>query len=137
MVLTNYFKICRQSTPIEALYDWSDVHFVPGQRGSKLLSIGGFNFVKNRATDLRTYWICNRKVRQHSFLHLLALLTLDIYFDLQFSAKCNARVTTELSKLPDQDSYQLNILSVSGTHTHEYDPKSKAVKSETISKLET
>lgn len=43
-------------------FDSSDIHFVEGQRGSQLLSLGGYTFVKNRTTEDKTYWICSRKV---------------------------------------------------------------------------
>jgi hypothetical protein len=50
-------------------YDPNEIQFVEGQRGSRLLSLGGYNFVKNRATDEKTYWICSRKVREWGTLH--------------------------------------------------------------------
>ena len=43
-------------------YDPYEIQFVEGQRGSRLLSLGGYNFVRNRATGDKTYWICSRKV---------------------------------------------------------------------------
>lgn len=33
------------------IFDTSEIQFIPGQRGSKLLSFGGYTFVKNRATE--------------------------------------------------------------------------------------
>jgi hypothetical protein len=42
----------------------------------------------------------------------------------QYSAKCNARVTTEFSHDPDGgEQVHLSVIAVSGTHTHEKDPK--------------
>lgn len=35
--------------------------FRPGQRGSRLLEVEGYTYVKNRVTDTKTYWICARK----------------------------------------------------------------------------
>lgn len=46
----------------DVTFDSSKIQFVAGQRGSKLLSTGGYNFVRNRSTDEKTYWICSRKV---------------------------------------------------------------------------
>ncbi|XP_037910044.1 modifier of mdg4 isoform X24 [Hermetia illucens] len=37
--------------------------FTKGQRGCTLLTHQGFNFVKNRKSKFRTYWICARKDR--------------------------------------------------------------------------
>lgn len=45
---------------------------------------------------------------------------------LQHSGKCNARVITDYKKGPTDDTpIHFNVLSVSGTHTHEKEPKSK------------
>lgn len=35
--------------------------FRAGQRGSRLLEVEGYTYVKNRTTDTKTYWICARK----------------------------------------------------------------------------
>ncbi|CRK91969.1 CLUMA_CG005563, isoform N [Clunio marinus] len=94
-------KIKSQSQ-LEVKIDNDDIRFVQGQRGSQLLSIGGYNFVKNRLTDEKTYWICSRKYRE----------------------KCNARLITEYKKdHPDDESVHLNVVSVSGNHTHAPNPK--------------
>lgn len=85
------------------MYDSSELSFVTGQRGSKLLSIDGFNYVKNRVTPEKLYWICCRK----------------------YSAKCNARVITEITKVsPDDDrTLYISVISKCGMHTHNKDPK--------------
>lgn len=87
----------------EFIYDSSELSFVPGQRGSKLLSIDGYNYVKNRTTPEKLYWICCRK----------------------FSAKCNARVITEITNVsPDSNrTLFITVLSKCGIHTHDTDPK--------------
>jgi len=36
--------------------------FVKGQRGCKLLAFNGHNYVRNRRSGLKTYWICSKKV---------------------------------------------------------------------------
>ncbi|XP_030374914.1 modifier of mdg4-like isoform X6 [Scaptodrosophila lebanonensis] len=48
--------------------------FTRGQRGSKLLFFDGHNYVRNRRSGLKTYWICSKKG----------------------STKCNARVVTNV-----------------------------------------
>ncbi|XP_030562964.1 modifier of mdg4-like isoform X4 [Drosophila novamexicana] len=48
--------------------------FVRGQRGCKLLAFNGYNYVRNRRSGLKTYWICSKKG----------------------STKCNARVVTNV-----------------------------------------
>lgn len=40
------------------------VKFRQGQRGSLLLDVGGYTYVRNRGCGAKTYWICARKVRQ-------------------------------------------------------------------------
>lgn len=84
------------------MYDSSELQFVTGQRGSKLLSLDGYNYVKNRVTNEKLYWICCRK----------------------HSAKCNARVITEITKLsPEEKTIFISVLSKCGKHTHDIDPK--------------
>ncbi|XP_073819451.1 modifier of mdg4-like isoform X17 [Musca autumnalis] len=51
-----------------------DLQFIVGQRNCKLLSYKGYNFVKNRKSGVKTYWICAKKG----------------------SLKCNARVVTDV-----------------------------------------
>ncbi|KAM7363405.1 modifier of mdg4 isoform 15-T15 [Cochliomyia hominivorax] len=51
-----------------------DFSFIVGQRGCTLLAYKGYNFVKNRKSGLKTYWICAKKG----------------------SLKCNARVVTDV-----------------------------------------
>ncbi|XP_055704583.1 modifier of mdg4-like isoform X27 [Phlebotomus papatasi] len=41
--------------------DRHPVSFVTGQRGSTLLVLDNFTFVKNRVSKNKTYWICSRK----------------------------------------------------------------------------
>jgi hypothetical protein len=48
----------------------------------------------------RTYWLCSKK----------------------FSAKCHARVVTELSK-NSNGTYSLNVISQNGSHTHSEDQR--------------
>jgi len=36
--------------------------FIRGQRGCKLLAFNGHNYVRNRRSNLKTYWICSKKV---------------------------------------------------------------------------
>ncbi|XP_017140249.1 modifier of mdg4-like isoform X9 [Drosophila miranda] len=48
--------------------------FIQGQRGCKLLAFNGHNYVRNRRSNLKTYWICSKKG----------------------STKCNARVVTNV-----------------------------------------
>ncbi|XP_034485521.1 modifier of mdg4-like isoform X4 [Drosophila innubila] len=48
--------------------------FVKGQRGCKLLAFNGHNYVRNRRSGLKTYWICSKKG----------------------STKCSARVVTNV-----------------------------------------
>ncbi|XP_016935340.4 modifier of mdg4 isoform X7 [Drosophila suzukii] len=48
--------------------------FIRGQRGCKLLAFNGHNYVRNRRSNLKTYWICSKKG----------------------STKCNARVVTNV-----------------------------------------
>ncbi|XP_017091208.2 modifier of mdg4-like isoform X6 [Drosophila bipectinata] len=48
--------------------------FIKGQRGCKLLAFNGHNYVRNRRSGLKTYWICSKKG----------------------STKCNARVVTNV-----------------------------------------
>ncbi|XP_037885502.1 modifier of mdg4-like isoform X3 [Glossina fuscipes] len=48
--------------------------FTSGQRGCTLLTYNGFNYVKNRKSGLKTYWICAKKG----------------------STKCNARLVTDV-----------------------------------------
>ncbi|XP_023175644.2 modifier of mdg4-like isoform X7 [Drosophila hydei] len=48
--------------------------FVRGQRGCKLLAFNGHNYVRNRRSGLKTYWICSKKG----------------------STKCSARVVTNV-----------------------------------------
>ncbi|XP_033162350.1 modifier of mdg4-like isoform X3 [Drosophila mauritiana] len=54
--------------------------FIRGQRGCKLLAFNGHNYVRNRRNNLKTYWICSKK--------LLSFF--------QGSTKCNARVVTNV-----------------------------------------
>lgn len=100
------------------MYDSTEIQFVKGQRGSKLLSIDGYNYVKNRATNEKLYWICCRK----------------------HSAKCNARVITEITRLaPDEKTIFISVISKCGSHTHSIDPKAAVkveVESENASILE-
>lgn len=112
----------------DVTYDPKEVQFVTGQRGSKLLSIGGFNFVKNRSTEDKTYWICSRKVKWVSKLGF-AVTDAFVFYNFQYSAKCNARVITEFTKEPET-ALHLSVLSVSGTHTHSLDPKATSMKAE-------
>jgi hypothetical protein len=86
---------------MEIMFDPAEVQFVRGQRGSNLLTVDGYTFAKNRATEGRSYWLCSKK----------------------FSAKCHARVITELSKMTSGDAYYLTVLSHNGTHTHDRDPR--------------
>ncbi|XP_023309274.1 modifier of mdg4-like isoform X10 [Lucilia cuprina] len=51
-----------------------DFSFINGQRGCTLLAYKGYNFVKNRKSGVKTYWICAKKG----------------------SLKCNARVVTDV-----------------------------------------
>lgn len=46
------------------VYYPKELSFETGQRGSKLLNVDGFTFVKNRLTEGKTYWICSKKVRR-------------------------------------------------------------------------
>lgn len=39
------------------------ISFREGQRGSRLLEVCGYTYVRNRSLDNKTYWICARKVR--------------------------------------------------------------------------
>lgn len=39
-----------------------DLSFIRGQRGSVLLQVDNFRFVRNRQTGTKTYWICAKKV---------------------------------------------------------------------------
>lgn len=39
------------------------ITFREGQRGSRLLEVDGYAYVRNRVLDNKTYWICARKVR--------------------------------------------------------------------------
>ena len=39
-----------------------DFSFIMGQRGCTLLAYKGYNFVKNRKSGVKTYWICAKKV---------------------------------------------------------------------------
>ncbi|XP_017081867.1 modifier of mdg4-like isoform X4 [Drosophila eugracilis] len=48
--------------------------FIRGQRGCRLLAFNGYNYVRNRRSNLKTYWICSKKG----------------------STKCNARVVTNV-----------------------------------------
>lgn len=48
--------------------------FTMGQRGCTLLVFKGYNYVRNRRSGLKTYWICAKKG----------------------STKCNARVVTDV-----------------------------------------
>ena len=50
LFLTNYNHDYRLNET-EVIFDTSEIQFIPGQRGSKLLSFGGYTFVKNRATE--------------------------------------------------------------------------------------
>ncbi|KAL7020383.1 hypothetical protein ACKWTF_011497 [Chironomus riparius] len=91
----------------EVIFDTSEIQFIPGQRGSKLLSFGGYTFVKNRATEGRSYWLCSKK----------------------YTTKCHARVITELTKVaPDDSTFYLSVVSHNGKHTHEPDPRVSSVK---------
>jgi len=58
-----YFNYRLNAT--EVIFDTSEIQFIPGQRGSKLLSFGGYTFVKNRATEgimnsVQTYGIIHK-----------------------------------------------------------------------------
>lgn len=56
-----------------------------------------------------------------------------LFNSLQYSAKCNARVTTEFTRDASPGSLlHLSVLAVSGKHTHEKDPKAIAMKEETL-----
>ena len=50
------------------VYYPKELSFETGQRGSKLLNVDGFTFVKNRLTEGKTYWICSKKVRTFKLL---------------------------------------------------------------------
>lgn len=39
------------------------ISFREGQRGSRLLEVCDYTYVRNRSLDNKTYWICARKVR--------------------------------------------------------------------------
>lgn len=58
---------CTRITP-EALKEFYDtpIKFRTGQRGSRLLEVAGYTYVRNRNCDAKTYWICARKVRTKS-----------------------------------------------------------------------
>lgn len=81
---------------VDVKYEPSEIQFVTGQRGSKLLSLGGFNFVKNRSTDNKTYWICSRKVKWFFKTHQDDKLLLTILCFIYFSTALSA--TLELSQ---------------------------------------
>ncbi|XP_068152126.1 LOW QUALITY PROTEIN: modifier of mdg4-like [Drosophila tropicalis] len=59
---------------MKGLVTHSLLTFNRGQRGSKLLAFNGYNYVRNRRSNLKTYWICSKKG----------------------STKCNARVVTNV-----------------------------------------
>nr|XP_049461670.1 modifier of mdg4-like isoform X5 [Anopheles coluzzii] len=69
------------------------VVYIVGQRGSILLSVNGYRYVKNRKSQSKTYWICAKKG----------------------SLGCRARITTALSS--SNDSTPKVILNT-GTHNH-------------------
>lgn len=52
------------------------IKFHTGQRGSRLLEVAGYTYVKNRICDTKTYWICARKVRIQIHEHLTIGLVL-------------------------------------------------------------
>lgn len=60
MIFTN-----RSEHKHEIIYEYKqdEVYFIEGQRGSKLLCVSGYTFVKNRASTDKIYWICSKKVR--------------------------------------------------------------------------
>ncbi|XP_067618568.1 uncharacterized protein pre-mod(mdg4)-I [Eurosta solidaginis] len=63
--------------------------FVIGQRGCTLLAFQGYNYVKNRRSGVKTYWICAKKG----------------------STKCNARLVTDVVDGVEQivlESYRHN-----------------------------
>lgn len=65
---------CTRITP-EALKEFygTPITFRTGQRGSRLLEVEGYTYVRNRNCDAKTYWICARKVRiRNTFLCLWA-----------------------------------------------------------------
>ncbi|KAG5672371.1 hypothetical protein PVAND_002503 [Polypedilum vanderplanki] len=86
---------------MEIIFDPAEVQFIKGQRGSNLLTVDGYAFAKNRTTEGRSYWLCSKK----------------------FSAKCHARVITELTKVASSDAFYLTVLSHNGVHTHDRDPR--------------
>jgi hypothetical protein len=90
------------------------------------LSIGGYNFVRNRSTADKTYWICSRKVTRWTLI-LTDLIKTYFLLNLQYSAKCSARVTTEFTRDPDGSTIHISVLAVSGAHTHEKDPKAVVI----------
>ncbi|KAH8369079.1 hypothetical protein KR009_000167, partial [Drosophila setifemur] len=59
---------------IKGVIKHSLLTFIRGQRGCKLLAFNGHNYVRNRRSGLKTYWICSKKG----------------------STKCNARVVTNV-----------------------------------------
>ncbi|XP_017056928.1 modifier of mdg4-like isoform X4 [Drosophila ficusphila] len=65
---------CSELDDMKGAIKHSLLTFIRGQRGCKLLAFNGHNYVRNRRSNLKTYWICSKKG----------------------STKCNARVVTNV-----------------------------------------
>lgn len=51
-----------------------ELQFIVGQRNCKLLAYKGYNFVKNRKSGVKTYWICAKKVYIYFTIHIYIYL---------------------------------------------------------------
>lgn len=51
-----------------------ELQFIVGQRNCKLLAYKGYNFVKNRKSGVKTYWICAKKVYIYFTRHIYIYL---------------------------------------------------------------
>nr|NP_732626.1 modifier of mdg4, isoform I [Drosophila melanogaster]AAN13866.1 modifier of mdg4, isoform I [Drosophila melanogaster]CAB85482.1 mod(mdg4)59.1 [Drosophila melanogaster] len=67
-------QVCDDLDDMKGAIKHSLLTFIRGQRGCKLLAFNGHNYVRNRRSNLKTYWICSKKG----------------------STKCNARVVTNV-----------------------------------------
>lgn len=70
--------------------------YTMGQRGRKLLMIGGYTYARNNQTEKKTYWACRTRVNNQ---------------------RCNARAVTAL--MPD-GSYHVTLTNPVHSHCKKY-----------------
>lgn len=73
-----------------------ELSYAMGQRGKKLLMIGGYTYARNNQTEKKTYWACRTRINNQ---------------------RCNARAVTAL--MPD-GSYHVTLTNPVHSHSKKY-----------------